>query len=194
MWFAFIEYRSKIMEKLVDLIINPWPWFVSGPLLGLIVPLLLIVGNKEFGVSSVFRHIFAMTGIIKNEYFKYDWHKEKWNLLVVLGVFMAGVVFSLSSIQSGELSNSAIDYFTRKQISIKGYFPNGLYNWVFNFRLGLLLVGGVLLGFGSRYANGCTSGHAIMGLSKLNLGSLIAVVGFFIGGVIGVWLIIDNIL
>jgi uncharacterized membrane protein YedE/YeeE len=48
----------------------------------------------------------------------------------------------------------------------------------------LLLVGGVLIGFGTRYAGGCTSGHAISGLSNLQIPSLKAVIGFFIGGLI----------
>jgi uncharacterized membrane protein YedE/YeeE len=48
----------------------------------------------------------------------------------------------------------------------------------------ILLVGGLLIGFGTRYAGGCTSGHAISGLSNLQLPSLVAVIGFFIGGLV----------
>jgi uncharacterized membrane protein YedE/YeeE len=53
----------------------------------------------------------------------------------------------------------------------------------------MLILGGFLVGFGSRYAGGCTSGHAISGLSNLQLPSLIAVIGFFIGGLTVTWLI-----
>ena len=53
----------------------------------------------------------------------------------------------------------------------------------------ILLIGGLLVGFGARYAGGCTSGHAISGLSNLQLPSLTAVVGFFIGGLVMIHLI-----
>jgi hypothetical protein len=55
----------------------------------------------------------------------------------------------------------------------------------------LILIGaGVLVGFGSRYAGGCTSGHGIVGLSMMATESYIAVAGFFIGGLIMTWLIL----
>jgi uncharacterized membrane protein YedE/YeeE len=53
----------------------------------------------------------------------------------------------------------------------------------------ILAVGGILVGFGSRYAGGCTSGHAISGISDLQVPSMIAVVGFFIGGLVMTYLI-----
>lgn len=57
------------------------------------------------------------------------------------------------------------------------------------FILGILLLGGFLVGFGARYAGGCTSGHAISGLSNLQVPSLIAVVGFFVGGLVMIHLL-----
>lgn len=184
------------METVLNILNQPWAWYFSGPLLGLIVPILLFGGNKQLGVSSVLRHGCAMMNISKNEYFKYDWKIEKWNLFFVVGLFLAGfVVTTFLSFQLGELSTSATTYFDEKQIPVHGYFPIEMYHWSASIlKLVVILLGGFLVGFGSRYANGCTSGHAIMGLSKLNLGSLIAVVGFFIGGIIGTWLIIDNLL
>lgn len=183
------------METIINILNQPWPWYISGPLLGLIVPILLFVGNKQLGVSSVLRHGCAMANISKSEHFNYNWKAEKWNLFFVVGLFLAGlVVATLLSFQLGELSSSATAYFAEKQIPVNGYFPVETYHWSASIlKLTVILLGGFLVGFGSRYANGCTSGHAIMGLSKLNLGSLIAVVGFFIGGIIGTWLIIDNL-
>lgn len=183
-------------ETISDILNQPWPWYISGPLLGLIVPILLIIGNKQLGVSSALRHGCAMINISKSEHFNYDWRAEKWSLLFVVGLLLAGAVVALFlPFQLGELSSSAIAYFEEKQIPVKGYFPVETFHWSASLiKLALILLGGFLVGFGARYANGCTSGHAIMGLSKLNLGSLIAVIGFFIGGVIGTWLIIDNIL
>ncbi len=184
------------MQHLIELMNNPWAWYVSGPLLGLIVPLLLFFGNKQLGVSSVLRHGCTILKISKNEHFNYNWKKEKWSLLFVLGVLLSGLVTTLFlSFSLGEISEEAKHYFSEKSIVIGGYFPREIFNWKSSWETILfLLVGGVLVGFGSRYANGCTSGHAIMGLSKLKLGSLIAVVGFFVGGIIGTWLLLDNFL
>jgi uncharacterized membrane protein YedE/YeeE len=58
----------------------------------------------------------------------------------------------------------------------------------------MLILGGFLVGFGARYAGGCTSGHAISGLSDLQLPSLIAVIGFFIGGLIMTFLLLPMIM
>ena len=57
------------------------------------------------------------------------------------------------------------------------------------FIIAVLLVGGILVGFGARYGGGCTSGHGVSGLSNLQIPSLIAVIGFFIGGMIMIHLL-----
>ena len=172
------------MRDIIELLEQPWPWYLSGPLLGLIVPLLLVLSNKQFGVSSSFRHLCAATGAKSVEYFNYNW-KEKggWQLLFVLGVIIAGAAIgSLIELEEVPLSESATNLFNAKGIAVTGFFPtatfsfSGVFWWV-------LILGGVLIGFGSRYAGGCTGGHAITGLSTLSLASLISVVGFFIGGV-----------
>ena len=185
------------METIINLLREPWPWYVSGPLIGLIVPLLLISSNKQFGVSSVFRHICSSTKLSKKSYFQYDLKKEYWSFLFVFGIVLAGVfAFQIFDVSIGELSEEAQSYYQSKNIEITGFFPVDLYRWDALFSvLGLVLAaGGFFIGFGTRYANGCTSGHAITGLSLLSLGSLIAVIGFFIGGIIGTFLIIDFIL
>jgi len=185
------------METIINLLREPWPWYVSGPLLGLIVPILLLSSNKQFGVSRVFSNICAATKLSKKPYFEYDIKKEYWSFLFVLGIIIAGALsFQVLGVSIGELSEDAQMYYQSKNIAIEGFFPVSLYRWEGLFSvLGLVLAsGGFLIGFGTRYANGCTSGHAITGLSLLSLGSLIAVIGFFIGGLIGTFLIIDNIL
>jgi len=184
------------MHNVIRLINEPWPWYISGPLLGLIVPFLLLFANKQLGVSSVLRHGCAMVRISKKEHFNYNWKNEKWNILFVLGILLAGVVVSnFFSFSLANLSDDATVYFNNKAITVSGYFPEELFNWSSSWsEFVIILVGGFLVGFGSRYSNGCTSGHAIMGLSKLKLGSLIAVIGFFVGGVLGTWFLIDNLL
>lgn len=182
------------MKSIIEIIEQPWPWYVSGPLLGLIVPLLLVLSNKQFGISSSFRHLCAATGVKSIEYFNYNWRqKGTWQLLFVLGVLIAGgVIGGFVHLQSGSLSESAIRLFSEKGIEVKGLFPvatfsfSGVFWWV-------LILGGLLIGFGSRYAGGCTGGHAITGLSTLSLASLLAVLGFFIGGIISTYILIKFI-
>ena len=79
---------------MLEFILEPWPWYVAGPLIGLFVPLLLIFGNKNFGISSSLRHICAMCVPMDIKYFKYDWKSEKWNLFYVAGVLLGGLIAS----------------------------------------------------------------------------------------------------
>ncbi len=172
-------------------IYDPWPWYVAGPLIALIMFLLLFAG-KQFGMSSNLRTMCAVGGAGKAaDFFKFDWKKELWNLLVVLGAVIGG--FLASQFMSN--NTVKINPNVAKQLSTdygitsanEAYMPPELFSaeQLSNpFVLGVLLVGGLLVGFGARYAGGCTSGHAISGLSNLQLPSLIAVIGFFIGGLV----------
>jgi uncharacterized membrane protein YedE/YeeE len=174
-----------------DFLYEPWPWYLAGPVIGLTVPILLIAGGKVFGISENLRHACAACNFGNVSFFDYNW-KEKgaWNLTfllgVVLGGFLGGYVFAnpepiaLASSTIADLRALGIEDFT-------GFVPNDLFSWeVLGTGTGLavLVIGGFLVGFGARYAGGCTSGHAISGLSDLQLASLIAVIGFFIGGLI----------
>ena len=75
---------------MVELLSKPWPWYVSGPLIGLMVPLLLLFANKSFGISSSLRHICAACFPGKIEYFDYNWKREAWNLFFVAGIVVGG--------------------------------------------------------------------------------------------------------
>jgi uncharacterized membrane protein YedE/YeeE len=188
---------------MLGLLQGHWPWWISGPLLGLMVPLLLFLSNKHFGVSSSFRHICAAL-LPKNiklpEYLKYNWKEKSWNLWLVVGIvigaFIASVFFN--GTQAPDLSQRALSLFESwnlqeiSQLQPLDFFSlqalGSALPWI------LLIVGGFLVGFGTRYANGCTSGHAIMGLSLLNLGSFVAVLGFFTGGLIAAHFILPWLL
>ncbi len=175
---------------MIELIKQPWPWYIGGPLIGLTVPALLLLGNKRFGISSNLRHVCAICFPAKIPFFNYDYKKELWNLFFVLGIFIGGII-SVTFL----INNSPIQVDQRLVSSLAVYgitdyssmLPPDIYNWEFLFSLrGLIMMigGGFLVGFGTRYAGGCTSGHSIMGLSTLQWPSLVATVCFMIGGII----------
>jgi len=179
---------------------QPWPWYIAGPLIGLMVPLLLLSGNKKFGISSSLRHICAVCFPGSIPFFKYNWKKEAWNLVfaagIIVGAFLAVTV--LSDQQLVQVNPKLV--YELSDYGINDYHnlaPADLFNW--NNLLSikgflLIIVGGFLVGFGTRYAGGCTSGHSIMGISNLQLSSLIATIFFMIGGFIMANLILPYIL
>jgi uncharacterized membrane protein YedE/YeeE len=184
----------------MDFIKQPWPWYVAGPLIGLIVPALLLLGNKAFGISSSLRHICAACLPAGIPFFKYDWKKESWNLFFVAGIMLGGfvAVHYLSNAQPVVI-NPATTALLQKQ-GVKD-FSDLLPLDIFSFSQLLTLrgfifivVGGFLVGFGTRYAGGCTSGHAIMGISSLQWPSFVATCCFMAGGFIMAWFILPHLL
>jgi uncharacterized protein len=174
--------------SLIEWIRQPWPWYVAGPLIGLTVPLLLIIGNKTFGISSSLRHACAACIPGNISFFKYDWKKEAWNLVFVLGVLLGGFLVALfltspdPVLVNPKLAEELSGYGITDYSSL---VPSQVFNWpaLFTARgFVLIVVGGFFVGFGTRYAGGCTSGHAIMGLSNLQFPSLVATISFMAGG------------
>ncbi|WP_439487627.1 YeeE/YedE family protein [Algoriphagus sp.] len=176
------------MNQLIDWISQPWPWYVAGPLIGLTVPALLILGNKSFGISSSLRHVCAICVPAKIPFFQYNWKKEVWNLIFVLGIFFGGFVATsfLSSPDEILISDNTQKELAAMGITdFSGLMPADVFSWENIFTLkGLMffVLGGFLVGFGTRYAGGCTSGHSIMGISSLQWPSLVATIFFMIGG------------
>lgn len=177
-------------------LLEPWAWYISGPLIAILMFILLMLG-KKFGMSSNLQTLCAISGLGKRyDYFKIDWRKSKWNLLVVLGAVIGGYIAAnfLSPNDAIALNPEVVEQLGALgfESAGKAYMPEELFgSAVFSdFKATvLLLLGGLLVGFGARYADGCTSGHAISGLSNLQLPSLVAVIGFFIGGLIMVHLV-----
>ena len=183
-----------------DLLTKPWPWYVAGPLIGLMVPLLLILGNKSFGMSASLRHICAACIPTKTKYFQYDWKKELWNLVLVAGIIFGGILGGIVFKNPNPVQISAATVADLTNLGITNYSGLGPAE-IFNFGIlttlkGFLVivVGGFLVGFGTRYCGGCTSGHAITGMSNLQWPSLVATCCFFAGGVIMSWLILPVIM
>ncbi len=185
---------------MIEFIKQPWSWYVAGIFVGLTVPVLLIIGNKTFGISSSLRHICAMCIPAKIPFFDYEWKKEIWNLFFVVGVLLGGVIAANlltnpSDIQIAPVLQS--DLATYGITNYSNLVPLDIMNWESLFTIRgflLMVVGGFLVGFGTRYAGGCTSGHAIMGIATLQVPSLIATCCFMIGGFIMANLILPLIL
>ena len=174
----------------MEILRQPWSWYVAGAIIGFIVPALLVLGNKHFGISANLRHACAACFTADIKFFKYDWKKEIWNFFFVGGILLGAII-------AVTLLNDPNPVVVNPKLAseLSGYGINDYSNMVptqlfsldalFTLRgLIMLIGGGFLVGFGSRYAGGCTSGHAITGLSDLQVPSLIATISFMVGGFI----------
>lgn len=184
---------------MIEFIKQPWPWYVAGPLIGLMVPVLLLVGNKQFGISSTMRDFCAAVIPNRLDYFKYDVRAETWRNVLILGICVGGLFSSLFLKSDQNIQISSQTMVQLKLIGIddfSGIVPKQIFGLekLLTFKsLVFVVVGGFLVGFGTRYADGCTSGHAIMGLSLFSTSSYVAVIGFFIGGLITTHIILPLI-
>jgi uncharacterized membrane protein YedE/YeeE len=185
---------------MIELLKHPWPWYVAGFIIGLTVPALLILGNKSFGISANFRHICAACFSGNIRFFKYNWKKEIWNLFFAAGILIGGFIAAHYFADPNAVSVNPKLLSELKNYNITDtskLLPSELFSWpaLFSVRgFVVLIVGGFLVGIGTRYAGGCTSGHAIMGLSNLQLPSLIATISFMAGGFIMANLVLPYIL
>jgi hypothetical protein len=184
----------------MDFIFEPWPWYIGGPLITLVLFLLFYLG-KTFGISSNLETICAIGRAGKLvDFFNFDWKKNSWNLMFALGAVIGGfIAFQwLTPNEFVDLNPQTVEDLAVIGFKNAGtqYLPNEIFSLETMFTIKgflVLLIAGILVGFGARYAGGCTSGHAITGLSNLELPSLISVVGFFIGGLIMTWVLLPII-
>ncbi|TMI71446.1 MAG: YeeE/YedE family protein [Bacillati bacterium ANGP1] len=174
---------------MTELLHRPWPWYVTGPLLGLVAVSLLAIGNKPFGVSSNLRHIWAACLPGNVAYFKYDWRRDGlWNLVFILGVVAGGFVGGVLLANPHPVATTPAAGTSLAKLGIhdfSGLVPRELFtlHMLLTPRGFLMFIGGgFLIGFGTAYAGGCTSGHGITGLAALQLPSLLTVISFFAAG------------
>lgn len=185
--------------------LSPLPWYVAGPLIGLVVPALLLIGGKVFGLSANLRHACAALPVpdtARPAFLRYDWRSAgTWNLVFALGIAAGGFLgvrvlgdptapLALSAETVGALAGLGV-------MDLTGFVPTQLLSWgALATPVGALMIigGGFLVGFGARWAGGCTSGHAISGLAALQLPSLVAVAGFFAGGLLVVHVLLPALL
>ena len=184
----------------MEFLYKPWPWYIAGPIIGLSVPVLLLIGNKRLGISSTLRQLCAAAYPGKIPLLNYDWKKDKWNLYFVIGILIGGFVGGtlFRNPEPTELSPRTVEELRAMGVTdFTGLLPIELFTWA---NLGnlqgliLMVVGGFMVGFGTRYARGCTSGHGIFGLASLQWTSLLAIISFFIGGIICSYAVLPIIL
>jgi len=184
---------------MIDLLTRPWPWYVAGPLIGLTVPLVYMYAGRKWGISSTFRDICAATIPRSIDYFAYEWRSRGgWRLSMALGLIGGGFLAGMTGPSEVAISAATrTDLLALGLTDLSGIAPAEIFSWGGLLSLpGLVMIvgGGFLVGFGTRYANGCTSGHAISGLAALRVTSLVAVIGFFIGGLISTHLLLPLVL
>jgi uncharacterized membrane protein YedE/YeeE len=185
---------------MLDALSRPWPWYLAGPLIGLFVPALLLLGNRQFGISSNLRHLCAAIAPGRVEFFRYDWKGQGlWNLAFLAGVFAGGFV-AAQVLGAGDAAISPETRATLARLGLQdfsGLAPAEIFSWA-NLLTprGLITIvgGGFLVGFGTAYAGGCPSGHGISGLAALDRASLVAVLAFFAGGLLCTYFILPAIL
>ena len=185
---------------MLEFIKQPWHWSVAGVFAGLTVPLLLILGNRNFGISANLRHICAACFPANIPFFKYNWRKELWNLFFAAGILFGGVIAAKFLHDPNPVVVAPALAASLAEQGITDYselMPVQIFNWhnLLTIKgLFFFVIGGFLVGFGTRYAGGCTSGHAISGLANLQLPSLVATICFMVGGFISANLIVPFLL
>lgn len=184
----------------MDLFTSFWPWYITGPLIGLYVPVLYLLVNRHFGVSSTFRDICAAAIRPRAAYFRYDWKAHRWRLVFVAGIALGGYLTNgtLKTAPQTQVSSHTLSVLSSLGVrDLSSLIPADLFSWgsLLTLRGVLLIVGGgFLVGFGTRYAEGCTSGHSIHGIATFQRASVIATLCFFLGGLISTYLLLPFIL
>lgn len=174
----------------MEILYRPWPWYVAGPIIGLTVPTLLLLGNKKLGISSTLRQLCAVCYPAKLPFLNYDWKKDVWNLYFAVGILIGGFLGAVVFANPDPVAVKETTTLYLKSLGLtdlSGLLPRQLFSWealITPKGFILMVVGGFLVGFGTRYAGGCTSGHGIMGLSALQWPSLMGTASFFVGGIL----------
>ncbi len=157
----------------MSLILNdltPWHWGASGAVIAFVTLTLLFVGKRRLGISSGFEDVCSL--VLSAPYFQRErtLHGRQWRLPFLVGLLLGG--FLSASLGGGWAPTWQLGMLD----TALGLSPMAKLVWMF--------VGGLFVGFGTRLANGCTSGHGIFGLSNFEVPSLVATVCFMGSGLV----------
>ena len=184
---------------MIQFLKEPWPWYIGGPIIGLCVPILLLIGNKPLGATGAMRAMCAAILPSRAEFFSYDWRAAgAWSIALVSGILAGAIIVAVSGgVVTPAISPATTEAIAALNVPVNGIAPATLFSWssLVTLRgLAFIIGGGFLVGFGSAYAGGCTSGHGVTGLAALQLPSLIALIGIFAGGIVATFVLIPFIL
>lgn len=188
------------MQAIINYLSQPWPWYVGGPLIGIIIIMLQWIDNKPLAASSSYRHVCAATFPANIPFLKYNWKAEIWNLLFVAGILIGGIVAGNFFSHPATIAISSEAAHHLQSIGLKdttGFAPVQLFSLAALQTIpGLIVIvfGGFLVGFGSRYAGGCVSGHSMTGISDLQWTSMLATACIFAGGIFTSYVLLPLIL
>lgn len=172
----------------LNILSQPWPWYLAGPLIGLIIILLQWIDNKPLAASSSYRHICAATLPSGIKFLNYNWKGEYWNLFFVAGIIAGGMVTgAIHHTHQVTITNETIRQLQAAGLTdTSGFAPAQLFSLAAVQTIAgflTIVLGGFLIGFGSRYAGGCVSGHSMTGISDLQWTSMLATACIFFGGI-----------
>jgi hypothetical protein len=144
-----------------------WAWWIAGPAIGLVVVLLAWVTGKPLGVSTGYGSVCAATSRLA--FFRAEEFDDRWRLWFIAGLPIGGIVAAvLAGTLVPTIAYGELDTLTRGSFVAK---------------TALLFGGGLLVGAGARWAGGCPSGHSIVGIAQGAVSSVVATLGFMLGGV-----------
>lgn len=149
---------------------EPLHWAVAGVAIALITLALLFLTNRRLGISTGFEDVCALA--LPRPYFQRASLRAegRWRLAFLAGLVIGGFLSAATS--GGWAPTWSLGIFDEAL----GLGPAGKLLWMF--------AGGWCIGFGTRLAGGCTSGHGIFGMSNLEVPSLLATLSFMVGGIV----------
>lgn len=150
--------------------LSPWHWAAGGAVISAVTLTLLFVGNRRLGVSTGFENVCSL--VVQAPYFQRDSLRgtNSWRLPLLGGLVIGGFL-------SAVLGGGWEPFWDLGMFDAEiGWGNGGKLIWMFG--------GGLLIGFGTRLAGGCTSGHGIFGMSNLELPSIISTVSFMAAGAV----------
>lgn len=153
-----------------------WSPYLCGALIGILAALTVLISDKPLGISTAYARISGMLGLVlapgltkRLDYFKDKKPIIEWEVMLLIGVMMGSFLAAWfgGTIHAKLLPDTWVQRFGADSGTL---------------RIVTAIIGGVLLAFGARTAGGCTSGHGISGTMQMSVGSWIALIFFFVGG------------